>query len=149
MQVKMLRTTKWLKKELKLEKGEVLDVDQATASRWVALRIAEFPKDGSISIGKDVYTETEIKKMTIENLYALAEQYGIEIKLGTPKVAIIKKINKYLNPDVPEQEDKKSEKVCNDFTIVDKSTLTINSDSSIPMSDVEDNKEDIDGDFNS
>jgi len=140
----MLRNTKWVKKELKLTKGEVLDVDQATATRWVALRIAEFPNDGSASIGKNVYSEKEIKDMTMDELYATAKQYGVEVKTGTPKVTIIKKINKHLNPNVPVQENKKPEVVKSESV---KSFYNF-IDNSMPLPDVEDKKEELDGGIN-
>ena len=120
-EVRMLKNTRWLKKEQTLKKGDVLTIDQATASRWVFLHIAEYPSDGGQNIADTYFTEDQLKAMTVADLMNIADQNQIPLKPGTPKNMIIRKINQFFNPTVPDPIKPKAlpveeTKPLNDFT---------------------------------
>ena len=104
-EVRMLKDTKWLKKDKKLKKGDLVTVDAQTASRWVFLHIAEYPSDSGQNIVDSFYTELQMKEMKVADLLTIADQNQIPIKPGTPKNIIIKKINQHFNPDVLTQKN--------------------------------------------
>lgn len=100
IKVVMRKDTKWQKKEEKLLKGQTVDVDTATASKWIRLNIAEYPKDEAQTVGEMDLTAEKMKDLKMDQLYILADQYGVNVKPGTPKTVIIKKINEKVNPTV-------------------------------------------------
>jgi membrane peptidoglycan carboxypeptidase len=107
IKVIMKRDTKWQKKEEKLRKGQTVEVDTATASKWIRLNIAEYPKDEVQTVGEMDLTADKMKDLKMDQLYILADQYGVKVKPGTPKTVIIKKINEKVNPTVNFPVEKK------------------------------------------
>lgn len=147
IKVIMKRDTKWQKKEEKLLKGQTVDVDTATASKWIRLNIAEYPKDEVQTVGEMDLTAEKMKDLKMDQLYILADQYGVNVKPGTPKTVIIKKINEKVNPTVNIPAQKKVTQYIEEEVDNPPDTIPETLDES-DVSDIPTTKEDNCGQFN-
>jgi len=147
IKVIMKRDTKWQKKEEKLLKGQTVDVDTATASKWIRLNIAEYPKDEAQTVGEMDLTAEKMKDLRMDQLYILADQYGVNVKPGTPKTVIIKKINEKVNPTVNIPAPKKVTQYIEEEVDKPLDTIPETLDES-ELSDIPTIKEDNYGNFN-
>lgn len=147
IKVIMKRDTKWQKKEEKLLKGQTVEVDTATASKWIRLNIAEYPKDEAQTVGEMDLTAEKMKDLKMDQLYILADQYGVNVKPGTPKTVIIKKINEKVNPTVNIPAQKKVTQYIEEEVDKPLDTIPETLDES-ELSDIPTIKEDNYGNFN-